>query len=100
MLMRGHCEVRSNSRADAHREVALAEATEKASKAMGTKLYSVIYADPPWRFEPYSRDTGMDRAADNHYPTMTIENLLAMKVPAARTRCCSCGRQFRCSLRH
>ncbi|HYK80106.1 MAG TPA: MT-A70 family methyltransferase, partial [Micropepsaceae bacterium] len=31
--------------------------------------YGVILADPPWRFEPYSRDTGMDRAADNHYPT-------------------------------
>ena len=38
--------------------------------ALPDKKYGVIYADPPWRFEPYSRDTGMDRAADNHYPTM------------------------------
>ena len=29
--------------------------------------FGVIHADPPWRFEPYSRETGMDRAADNHY---------------------------------
>jgi hypothetical protein len=43
----------------------------------------VIYADPPWRFEPYSRDTGMDRAADNHYPTMTIDRLKDIVVPAA-----------------
>lgn len=33
------------------------------------KKYGVIVADPEWRFEPYSRETGMDRAADNHYPT-------------------------------
>jgi N6-adenosine-specific RNA methylase IME4 len=32
--------------------------------------FGVILADPPWRFEPYSRETGMDRAADNHYPTL------------------------------
>ena len=29
----------------------------------------MILADPEWRFEPWSRETGMDRAADNHYPT-------------------------------
>jgi hypothetical protein len=40
--------------------------------SMPNKCYGVIYADPPWRFAPYSRDTGMDRAADNHYPTMDI----------------------------
>jgi len=46
--------------------------------------YGVIYADPPWRFEPYSRETGMDRAADNHYPTMTVGKLQDLVVPAAR----------------
>jgi hypothetical protein len=35
-----------------------------------TGRFGVIYADPPWRFEPYNRVTGMDRAADNHYPVM------------------------------
>jgi hypothetical protein len=25
--------------------------------------YGVIVAGPPWRWEPYSRETGMDRAA-------------------------------------
>ena len=57
------------------REKELAEATQQASEELGSKLYNVIYADPPWRFEPYSRETGMDRAADNHYPTMTTEHL-------------------------
>lgn len=44
------------------------------------KRYGVIYADPPWRLEPYSRETGLNRAADNHYPTMTREALLDMEV--------------------
>jgi len=35
--------------------------------------FGVIVADPEWRFEPYSRDTGMDRAADNHYPTSATD---------------------------
>lgn len=41
--------------------------------AMPTKRYGVIVADPEWRFEPYSRETGMDRAADNHYSTTTTD---------------------------
>jgi N6-adenosine-specific RNA methylase IME4 len=67
----------------AEREGALATATHQASERLGAKLYSVLYADPPWRFKPYSDATGMDRAADNHYPTMTIDKLFEMKVPAA-----------------
>jgi N6-adenosine-specific RNA methylase IME4 len=64
------------------RERELAEATIAASEKLGTKLYGVIYADPPWRFEPYSRETGMDRAPENHYPTMTLERLSEIKPPA------------------
>jgi N6-adenosine-specific RNA methylase IME4/predicted transcriptional regulator len=66
------------------REKALAEKTKQAEASLSSgKLYNVIYADPPWRFEPYSRDTGMDRAADNHYPTMALDALKALRVPAA-----------------
>jgi N6-adenosine-specific RNA methylase IME4/ParB-like chromosome segregation protein Spo0J len=65
------------------RERALAEATRRASDQLGTKLYSVIMADPPWRFEPYSRETGLDRAADNHYETMPLDEIKALNVPAA-----------------
>ena len=71
--------------ARAKREQELAERTARANELLenGERLYSVIYADPPWRFEPYSRDTGMDRAADNHYQTESIEKIKAIKVPAA-----------------
>ena len=49
-------------------------------RALPDRRYGVIYADPPWRFEPYSRDTGMDRAADNHYPTSPLEEIKALSV--------------------
>lgn len=48
--------------------------------ALPNKRYGVIYADPEWRFEVYNRDTGMDRAADNHYPTSTTEAICARPV--------------------
>jgi len=51
--------------------------------AMPGKKFGVIYADPPWRFEPYSRVSGMDRAPENHYPTMDLEGIKAIEVPAA-----------------
>ena len=65
------------------REREFAETTKKAMKRLGTKLYGVIYADPPWRFEPRSRDTGMDRSADNHYQSMELDDIKAMAIPAA-----------------
>lgn len=65
------------------KEVALAEKIRASAAEIGQGQYGVIYADPPWRFEPYSRQTGMDRAADNHYPTMMLEEIAALAVPAA-----------------
>jgi N6-adenosine-specific RNA methylase IME4 len=49
-------------------------------EALPNKRYGVIYADPEWRFEVYSRDTGMDRAADNHYPTSITDAICARPV--------------------
>ena len=51
--------------------------------AMPSGRYGVVLADPPWRFAPYSRITGMDRAAENHYPTLTLQEICALDVPAA-----------------
>ena len=48
--------------------------------ALPQKRYGVIYADPEWRFETYSRETGMDRAADNHYPTSATDIIAARPV--------------------
>ena len=64
------------------REKDLGEKTRAAAAKLGTKTYNVIVIDPPWQFESYSVETGMDRAADNHYPTMTMAELAALKLPA------------------
>lgn len=52
------------------------------ARALPGGKYAVIYADPPWRFEVRS-EKGMDRAADNHYPTMTTADIADLRVPAA-----------------
>ena len=38
--------------------------------------YSIIYADPPWRYA----QKGLQGAAERHYPTMTIDELCALPV--------------------
>jgi N6-adenosine-specific RNA methylase IME4 len=48
--------------------------------ALPDRRYGVIVADPPWRWEPYSRETGMDRAADNHYATAGTGDIAALPV--------------------
>jgi N6-adenosine-specific RNA methylase IME4 len=62
-----------------------------AAKLMSlpVKKYGVIYADPPWRFEPYSRTTGMDRAAENHYPTSALEKIQALDVASIAAKDCA-----------
>jgi N6-adenosine-specific RNA methylase IME4 len=68
----------------AEREAALAAATLRAAETLGTKLYNVLYVDIPSDFEVWSRVTGMDRHAANHYPVMSFEALKAIKLPAAK----------------
>ena len=63
------------------REVREAELAGR-QRALPEKRYGVIYADPEWKFEPYSRETGMDRAADNHYPTSELADIKARDVAA------------------
>jgi N6-adenosine-specific RNA methylase IME4 len=64
------------------KEQALAAKTIEQS-LQTTKVYGVIYIDPPWKFETFS-DNGMDRSADNHYPTMSVQNLSALEMPAGK----------------
>lgn len=48
------------------------------------KRFGVILADPPWKFQAWSEETGLDRAPDNHYPPMTTGEIMALPVPAHR----------------
>lgn len=43
-------------------------------------LYGIIYADPPWRYD----NATPNRRIENHYPTMSDEEICALKVPAAK----------------
>ena len=38
--------------------------------------YSIIYADPPWQYQR----SKVQGAAENHYPTMGIDELCALPV--------------------
>jgi N6-adenosine-specific RNA methylase IME4 len=63
-------------------ELRAAREAELASRqrALPQARFGVIVADPEWRFEPWSRETGMDRAADNHYPTSPLAVIKARDV--------------------
>jgi N6-adenosine-specific RNA methylase IME4 len=64
----------------AEREAELGRAQAARNLELPDRKYGVILADPEWRFEPYSRNTGMDRAADNHYPTSSTEIIATRPV--------------------
>lgn len=44
------------------------------------KVYPVLYADPPWRYD-FSKSAS--RKIENQYPTMSIEDIALLPVPAA-----------------
>jgi hypothetical protein len=67
----------------AEREQELAVRLRNNRAGLGATRYGVIYMDPASRFVVRSRVTGLDRAADNHYPTMTWEGIGAAVPPAA-----------------
>ncbi len=45
------------------------------------KQFSVIYADPPWRYE-FSQSEA--RSIEAHYPTMSLEEICALPIPATK----------------
>lgn len=67
-------EIRQREKAE---KVAEIRAQEPAPlDAEGT--FPVLYVDPPWRYE-HAEPT---RAIENHYPTMSLDEIKAMDVPA------------------
>jgi N6-adenosine-specific RNA methylase IME4 len=64
------------------REVELADSTAAASRALGKKLYGVIYADPPWRYDNVPMGD-VARQNEQHYPSMALDDIKALLVPAA-----------------
>jgi N6-adenosine-specific RNA methylase IME4 len=52
------------------------------------KHYGAILVDPPTRYETWS-EKGKGRSADNHYPTMTDEDLRALPMDGLAARDCA-----------
>jgi N6-adenosine-specific RNA methylase IME4 len=57
----------------------------KGNTTLGTaKRYPIIYADPPWRYENPPIGAS-NRSIENHYPTMTLEEICALPVSELAT---------------
>ena len=44
------------------------------------RKYPVILADPPWKFTVYDAESGMEQAAETHYPTLCTDEICALPV--------------------
>ncbi len=53
-----------------------------------SKKYDIILCDPPWAYKVWSKK-GMGRAAENHYPTMRLENICALPVKELAAENCA-----------
>ncbi len=42
--------------------------------------FQAIYADPPWSFKVWNKDTGNGRSAESHYSTMSMDDIAALPV--------------------
>ena len=60
----------------------------KKQKSLPDQKFGVVLADPEWKFEVYSEETGMDRAAANHYPTSVTRIIEARNVPSIAAKDC------------
>lgn len=71
-----------------HRKISKHERKQKHSEMPKVQIpegeYDVIYADPPWRYNDKCEDGAIQSGgAEKHYPTMSIQELCDMEVPAA-----------------
>lgn len=59
----------------------IAEISQGNVELKTDKTYPVIYADPPWRYDYAASE---NRAIENQYPTMTLEDICALEIPATQ----------------
>ena len=90
-LREGEQAFKAERRAQRERDLAARIAAGNADLAAAGEAgrrYGVILADPEWQFVPFSIATGMDRAADNHYPTTALGVIKARPVAEVAARDC------------
>jgi N6-adenosine-specific RNA methylase IME4/ParB-like chromosome segregation protein Spo0J len=78
--LRGAKEMRAEDQKVRH-TVRLAHMEMTAERGRATapgkleRAYPVYYADPPWKFGVRSEVTGREKSAENHYPTLTTDEI-------------------------
>ena len=59
---------------------AIAAKTKSAEPLSTYQDIDVIYADPPWQNVVWSEETGHGKSPENHYDTMTLDDIKALPV--------------------
>lgn len=72
-----HVRVTTNLLREGEREQ---KRVERVAPVVPSGLYRLLYADPPWRYEHVVTES---RAIENQYPTMALDEIKALRVPAA-----------------
>jgi len=75
----------TDPRRQLQRETARAERVQSrperfTTPALPSDQFRLLLADPPWQYEHVETES---RAIENQYPTMTLPDICALKVPAA-----------------
>jgi N6-adenosine-specific RNA methylase IME4/ParB-like chromosome segregation protein Spo0J len=68
-----------NAKARIKKEKVLGKRQKMDQRVWPTKKFGVILADPPWRYDQPALGTP-ERAIENHYPTMSLEEICALPV--------------------
>ena len=58
----------------------LAATCNQSTPFPSDRRYAVLYADPPWHFNVYNEECGIERAAGNHYSTMSLDEICALPI--------------------
>jgi N6-adenosine-specific RNA methylase IME4 len=64
------------------RDARLVEISRGNSPLSADRRYPIIYADPPWQ---YDRPFSVSREIENHYPTLSIEEICELPVASLAT---------------
>lgn len=67
-----------------NREEKIAEIVRKNGTAepeiREKRKFDLIYADPPWKFDVWNEENGLEKCPDRHYPTMSVEDICALPI--------------------
>lgn len=64
----------------AHMDMVAEKGAPTAPATLG-RVYPVYYFDAPWKFGVRSEETGREKSAENHYPTLSTDEIVALLRP-------------------